>query len=201
MADRLPFRQQGLTMCHCQKKSAKYFFQGRNRSLFDLNIHSAATSAAIASAGQKKYSACARFLNGLPRIHIYSLTLLFRIKMDDLFKKFVYTGVGLVSTTVEKFQKSVEKLVDEDKISQEEGKKLVDDLFKNTEAKREEFEAKMKKVVEEVLVRMNLATQSQIQELQDRLAVIETQLGIEVPAKKEESKSKKKAPKKDAVQA
>lgn len=120
--------------------------------------------------------------------------------MDDLFKKFVYTGVGLVSTTFEKMQKSVEKLVDEDKISQEEGKKLVDDLFKNTESKREEFEAKMKKVIEEVLVRMNLATQSQIQELQDRLAAIETQLGIEVPAK-EESKSKKKAPKKEAVQA
>ena len=36
------------------------------------------------------------------------------IIMEDLFKKFLYTGVGLVSTTVEKFQKSVEKLVDED---------------------------------------------------------------------------------------
>jgi polyhydroxyalkanoate synthesis regulator phasin len=131
----------------------------------------------------------------------FYLTLLFRIKMDDLFKKFVYTGVGLVSTTFEKMQKSVEKLVDEDKISQEEGKKLVDDLFKNTESKREEFEAKMKKVVEEVLVRMNLATQTQLHELQDRLAVVEAQLGIEVPKKDEEAKSKKKAPKKEAVQA
>lgn len=128
-------------------------------------------------------------------------TLLFRIKMDDLFKKFVYTGVGLVTTTFEKMQKSVEKLVDEDKISQEEGKKLVDDLFKNTESKREEFETKMKKVIEEVLVRMNLATQTQMQDVQDRLAVVETKLGIEVPEKKEESKSKKKAPKKEAVEA
>ena len=84
--------------------------------------------------------------------------------MEDLFKKFVYTGVGMVSSSLEKFQKSVEKLVDEDKLSQEEGKKLVDDLFKNTESKREEFETKLKKVVEEVMVRMNLATQTQIQE-------------------------------------
>ena len=121
--------------------------------------------------------------------------------MNDLFKKFVYTGVGLVSTTFEKMQESVEKLVDEDKISQEEGKKLVDDLFKNTESKREEFEAKMKKVIEEVLVRMNLATQTQLHELQDRLAVVEAQLGIEVPKKEEEAKSKKKAPKKVAVEA
>ncbi len=121
--------------------------------------------------------------------------------MDDLFKKFVYTGVGLVTTTFEKMQKSVEKLVDEDKISQEEGKKLVDDLFKNTESKREEFEVKMKKIIEEVLVRMNLATQTQMQDVQDRLAVVETQLGIEVPEKKEEPKSKKKAPKKEAAAA
>jgi polyhydroxyalkanoate synthesis regulator phasin len=121
--------------------------------------------------------------------------------MEDLFKKFVYTGVGMVSMTLDKFQKSVEKLVDDDKLSQEEGKKLVDDLFKNTEARREEFEAKLKKVVEEVMVRMNLATQTQIHELQDRLAVIETKLGIEVPENKEESKSKKKAPVKKAAEA
>jgi len=121
--------------------------------------------------------------------------------MEDLFKKFVYTGVGMVSSSLEKFQKSVEKLVDEDKLSQEEGKKLVDDLFKNTESKREEFETKLKKVVEEVMVRMNLATQTQVQELQDRLAVVETKLGIEVPEKKEDAKSKKKAPAKKTAEA
>jgi polyhydroxyalkanoate synthesis regulator phasin len=121
--------------------------------------------------------------------------------MEDLFKKFVYTSVGLVSLSVDKFQKSVEKLVDDDKLSQEEGKKLVDDLFKNTESKREEFEAKLKKLVEEVLVRMNLATQTQVQELQDRLAVVETKLGIEVPESKAEAKSKKKAPAKKAEAA
>lgn len=117
--------------------------------------------------------------------------------MEDLFKKFVYTGVGLVSLTVEKFQSSIEKLVDDDKLSQEEGKKLVDDLFTNTEAKREEFETKLKGIIEEVMVRMNLATQKQVQELQDRLAVLETQLGIEVPEKKDAA-SKKKAPAKKA---
>ena len=64
--------------------------------------------------------------------------------MEDLFKKFLYTSVGLVSSTVEKIQTSVDKLVDEDKLSQDEGKKIVDDLVKNTEAKREEFENKLK---------------------------------------------------------
>ena len=98
--------------------------------------------------------------------------------MEDLFKKFLYTGVGLVSTTVEKLQSSVDKLVDEDKLSQDEGKKIVDDLVKNTSAKREEFEAKLKNVVEEVMARLNVGSQSQIKDIQDRLAAIEEKLGI-----------------------
>lgn len=118
--------------------------------------------------------------------------------MQDLFQKFVYTSVGLVSTTVDKFQKSVEKLVDEDKISQEEGKKIVDDLFKNTEAKRDEFESKLKKIVEELMAKMNVATVHQVEDLQARLAAVEAKLGIEG---KDEVGSKKKAPKAVAVEA
>ena len=49
--------------------------------------------------------------------------------MEDLFKKFVYTGVGLVSLTAEKLQKSIDTLVEEEKISEKEGKKIVNDFF------------------------------------------------------------------------
>lgn len=130
--------------------------------------------------------------------------------MEDLFKKFLYTGVGLVSSTVEKIQSSVDKLVDEDKLSQDEGKKIVDDLVKNTETKREEFEGKLKNIVEEVMGRLNIGSQSQIKDIQDRLAAIEEKLGIvneteevaeevaaEAPAAK--TTSKKKAPAKKAA--
>ncbi len=131
--------------------------------------------------------------------------------MEDLFKKFLYTGVGLVSSTVEKIQSSVDKLVDEDKLSQDEGKKIVDDLVKNTETKREEFEGKLKNIVEEVMGRLNIGSQSQIKDIQDRLAAIEEKLGIvneteevaeEVPAEAPAAKttaSKKKAPAKKAA--
>lgn len=119
--------------------------------------------------------------------------------MEDTFKKFVYTSVGLVSNTVEQFQKSIGTLVDKDKISQEEGKKIVDDLFKNTEAKREEFEAKLKKIVEEVMTKMNVASAAHVSELEARVAVAEEKLGI-VHEAKAEGESKKKAPKKVAVE-
>ena len=134
-------------------------------------------------------------------VHNYSQLILIAIHMENLFQKFVYTSVGLVSLTVDKFQKSVEKLVTEDKISQEEGKRIMDDLFKNTEAKREEFEAKLKSLVEEVLARMNVGSASQVAELQERLKAVEEKLGIVHEAQGEQAESKKKAPKKVAVEA
>jgi polyhydroxyalkanoate synthesis regulator phasin len=121
--------------------------------------------------------------------------------MEDLFKKFVYTSVGLVSLTVEKLQGTVDKLVTEDKISMEEGKKIVDDLFKNTESKREEFEAKLKTIAEDILAKMNLATATQVAELQERLAAVEAKLGIVHEAQEETAaEPKKKAPKTVAVE-
>ncbi|HHG84294.1 MAG TPA: hypothetical protein ENJ82_06050 [Bacteroidetes bacterium] len=120
--------------------------------------------------------------------------------MEDLFKKFVYTSVGLVSTTVEKMQKTVEKLVDEDKISQDEGKKIVDDLFSTTESKRTEFEGKLKSIIEDVMTRMNFATQSQIKDLEARLAAAEAKLGLDKTEEAAEP-AKKKAPAKKAAAA
>ena len=39
-------------------------------------------------------------------------------KLEELFKKFVYTGVGLVSLTKDKLQSTIEKMIKEDKISE-----------------------------------------------------------------------------------
>ncbi|MEM7551877.1 MAG: phasin family protein [Bacteroidota bacterium] len=97
--------------------------------------------------------------------------------MEDLFKKFVYTGVGLVSLTTEKLQKSVDKLVDENKISTEEGKKIVEDLFKKTEGKKEEFENQLKKVTEEVVNKFQIPRNKEIEALQKRVAALEAKVG------------------------
>lgn len=97
--------------------------------------------------------------------------------MEDLFKKFVYTGVGLVSMTAEKLQKSVDKLVSENKISHDEGKKIVDDFFQKTEAKKEEFEGQLKKMVEEVYAKLPLSKNKEMEELAKRVAALEEKVG------------------------
>ena len=82
--------------------------------------------------------------------------------MEDLFKKFVYTGVGLVSLTADKLQKSIDKLIDEEKISEKEGKKIVDDFFKKTESKKKEFEKQLQGVTEEVVKKFDFSKAKEI---------------------------------------
>ena len=112
--------------------------------------------------------------------------------MEDLFKKFLYTGVGLVSVTADKFQKAVDKLVDENKISSEEGKKVVDDLIKDTEGKKDEFEGQMKKIVEDIVNRFKVPSASEVEDLQKRVEALEAQLGTTTTA----APKRKAAPKK-----
>ena len=70
--------------------------------------------------------------------------------MDDLFKKFINTGVGFLSQGNKAVQKAIEKLVQESKISEQEGKKIVDDLLKNSESKRADLEKQFKGLTEDL---------------------------------------------------
>ncbi|MGB0524493.1 MAG: phasin family protein [Flammeovirgaceae bacterium] len=113
--------------------------------------------------------------------------------MEDLFKKFLYTGVGLVSVTADKFQKAIDKLVDENKISSEEGKKVVDDLIQDTESKKEEFEGQLKKIVEDIINRFKIASYTDVEDLQKRVEALEAQVGTtETAAPKRKAAPKKK---------
>jgi len=94
-----------------------------------------------------------------------------------MFKNFVYTGIGLVALTREKLQKSVDKLVTEDKISATEGRKLVDDFLKTTETKRNEFEGQVSSTVNNVVKRFSFVSSKEVDSLKKRIEVLEDALG------------------------
>jgi len=93
--------------------------------------------------------------------------------MENLFSKFVYTGVGFVSLTTEKIKTTIENLVSEDRISEEEGRKIVDDFIKNTETKREELESQFSSIVEKIVKSFNFASIKEMDELNVRLEALE----------------------------
>nr|WP_291725740.1 hypothetical protein [Bernardetia sp.] len=122
--------------------------------------------------------------------------------MEDLLKKLVYTGVGVVSLTAEKLQEVVDKLVDERKISADEGKKLVDEFFDTTEEKKKEFEGQLSSIVEKVVRSFKFASNKEVTELTERVKVLEANAGIvgEVEqSEKKATKTVKKAPAKAAA--
>ena len=93
--------------------------------------------------------------------------------MEDLVKKFIYTGVGFAAFAVDKVKETVDSLVKEDKISEEEGKKIVDEFLQNTETKKDEFESQLKMVVEKVVSSFSFASNNEMEDIKARLEAIE----------------------------
>jgi polyhydroxyalkanoate synthesis regulator phasin len=72
------------------------------------------------------------------------------LTMEDLFKKFVNAGVGYIAQGSKSVQSTIEKLVKDNKMTQEEGKKIVDELMKSGESKRAELEKQFQGLTERV---------------------------------------------------
>lgn len=93
--------------------------------------------------------------------------------MEDLFKKLLYAGVGLVAVGAEKVQKTVDQLISEDKLTVEEGKKIVDEFVSNTESKKEEFESQLRLITEKVVKGFSFATTKDLEALAARVEALE----------------------------
>jgi len=93
--------------------------------------------------------------------------------IEGLFKKFVYTGVGLVSLTKDRLQNTIDEMIKDEKISEKEGEKLVSDFFENTESKKNELEDQLKGVVTKAVSKFQFASSSKLEELTNRIKVLE----------------------------
>jgi polyhydroxyalkanoate synthesis regulator phasin len=85
--------------------------------------------------------------------------------MEDLFKKFINAGVGLVSLTNDRVQKTIDALVKESKLSEQEGARIMDDLKKNTDTKRQELEKQFQGLASRLMKSAGVATNADVEEL------------------------------------
>lgn len=93
--------------------------------------------------------------------------------LESVIKKFVYTGVGFVSLSAEKFKNTVEDLIKDDKISEKEGQKIIDDFFKDSRAKRKEYSGRTKDLVKKVTERLKFVKSEDYEALSKRLTELE----------------------------
>lgn len=96
--------------------------------------------------------------------------------MEDALKKFMYAGVDLAAEASSKLEGSVKELIAKGKISEAEGKKMVDDLFEKTENAKVEFENKYKDLKERVGITKK-SDDEVLAELKQKVADLESKVG------------------------
>ncbi|MBS1624881.1 MAG: hypothetical protein JSS76_05435 [Bacteroidetes bacterium] len=118
-------------------------------------------------------------------------------KLQETLKSLLYAGVGYAAKTSERVQKNVDDLVKKGKINEREGKKIVDHVVTNAEAKRKELETKLNKVVD----KYGKAGMNQVQSLTKKIQKLEGELQKRVHVGGAKPAAKAAAPKKAAKKA
>jgi polyhydroxyalkanoate synthesis regulator phasin len=93
--------------------------------------------------------------------------------MLDLIKKTMLTGVGLAGLTKDKVERLAKELAKKGRLSEQEGKKLLDHLSKKSEKARKDLEAQIERVVKKTMKKMNLATREDVLKLTKRIKKLE----------------------------
>jgi len=99
--------------------------------------------------------------------------------MKELLKKSMLAGLGLVVVSKDKIEESIRELIEKGNISEQEGKKLVQEMIGNAEKAKGDFEKMVDKYVDKALSRMDIVKKSDLQELQDSIADIQQRLDME----------------------
>lgn len=109
----------------------------------------------------------------------------------ELMKNMVYAGVGLASATTDKVKETINDLVEKGRISDTEGKNILEDFFTTTEKRKEELEYKFKSASDKLSEKFDfLSKEKEIQELNDKINALEIALAkAKVEAKKNVSNS------------
>ncbi len=96
--------------------------------------------------------------------------------MIELLKKTFLTGVGVAALTKEKIEELTQEFVEKGKITEQEGKAMVQELLKRSEESRAELQKQVEEGVEAVMKKMNLAKQSEVDALHKEIQELRNNL-------------------------
>ncbi len=97
--------------------------------------------------------------------------------MVDLIKKAFFTGLGLAVLTKEKAEELVKDFAEQAKLSEHEGKELVDSMMKQSDQARTEFQSKIDEAVQSVVSRLNLASKDEVASLKAKIDELSAKIG------------------------
>ena len=96
--------------------------------------------------------------------------------LEAQFRKFIYTGVGFISLSLEKFKKKIDELVKDNKISKDEGEKIMKKFFKDAKKRKKKYQEKIKDVVKKTGEGMKLVKAEEVEKLSKRIEKLEKKM-------------------------
>ncbi len=96
--------------------------------------------------------------------------------MQDLLRKALSLGFGVLLVSKDKIEDVVNELVKKGELGQEEGKNLVNELIEKGEASMSEMEVKIEKIVKGVMEKLNLPTRKELDELKSEIEQLKEKL-------------------------
>ena len=119
--------------------------------------------------------------------------------MKDFLRKFIYTGVGLVSLTADKFKETVDKLIEDGKMSKTDGKKAIDDFIENVGTKKDELEDQFDNLINKLVENFSFADKDEVGLLEKRISELEKEPKKEKVSRKPVKKKITKKPIKKTI--
>jgi polyhydroxyalkanoate synthesis regulator phasin len=86
--------------------------------------------------------------------------------MTDAIRKSILFGIGAASLTKDKVEAFINELVSDNKLSVEEGKKLVQETLNNAKTYTDKHSGELQEIVNKTISDLNLATKDDIARLE-----------------------------------
>lgn len=96
--------------------------------------------------------------------------------MIDLVKKTVLAGIGMGWIAKERLEKLGREIAEEAKLSEEQGKQLIDSLRKRSDEAREDLQKEVEKHVQTVLEKLEIPSKQDMEALYNRIDALEAKI-------------------------
>jgi len=93
--------------------------------------------------------------------------------MDDLMRKALRLGLGMVVVTQKKVENIVREFVEKGDLGKEEGEKIVREFMQQGEESEKQLEKKLEEMLEQIMTKLNLPTREEIDKLETRVRKLE----------------------------
>ncbi|MBI5014687.1 MAG: hypothetical protein HZB55_04255 [Deltaproteobacteria bacterium] len=93
--------------------------------------------------------------------------------MIDFIRKAALAGIGALTLTEERARRLVDELVEQGRMSREEGEGLMKDMLSRMDTSRAEWETRVRDMVQEGFRKMDLVPRKDLHALQEQVRILE----------------------------